>query len=173
MTSRHCIVSLLIATLGVATVSSADELDRCVAAAEKAQQQRDEGKYVEARESLLVCSRDACPSVVVKDCVEMLAQVDKSIPTLVFEVVGLEHHQAGAVRVFIDGDSTGYGVDGKPVLVDAGWHTFVFKSPTGETRQQTFLAKYLPKHILFLLYQHTHIYWSSLYHYHNLIENEM
>ncbi|MBC7018191.1 hypothetical protein, partial [Salmonella enterica] len=44
------------------SAARADDREQCAAAADQAQQLRDEGKYRRAREQLLVCARDVCPA---------------------------------------------------------------------------------------------------------------
>src|SRR5689334_1629686 len=60
-----------------------DEAATCVAAAERAQEQRDLGKYASTRQALLVCSRESCPDVVRHDCQRWLGEVERSTPTVV------------------------------------------------------------------------------------------
>src|SRR3954469_16518472 len=60
-----------------------DEKQTCVNAAESAQRQRSGGRLREARASLLVCARAACPAIVRSDCVAWLAENEASEPTVV------------------------------------------------------------------------------------------
>lgn len=120
---------------------AADEVDTCVNASEQAQKQRDEGRYLEARENLLICSRDVCPDVVVKDCVDQLAAVEKAIPSVVFGVQGLDPDALAKVRVSIDDGREQHSVDGKPVQVNPGWHTVVFRTAEGREHRSKVLVK--------------------------------
>lgn len=122
-------------------VAEADERERCATSAEHAQQLRDEGKYRRAREEMLVCARDVCPAPIKSDCGVWLTELDRDAPTVVFGA----HDEKGSdlfdVKVSMDGALLQSRLDGKPVLVDAGEHTFSFESPDGSVRDERLLIR--------------------------------
>src|SRR5260221_6978808 len=97
--------------------SRADEVATCVKAAEQAQSLRDEGKYRKAGEQLLVCSRDVCPGVVRKDCVQGLTELDGSMPTIVITARGGAGRDVVEVKVTLDGARLTERLDGKPIAI--------------------------------------------------------
>jgi len=104
----------------------ADDRGDCVAAADKAQESRDEGKYRRARESMLLCSREVCPSAVRTDCVRWLGELESMAPSVV--VNAREGTQdLTAIKVTMDGAVLVEKLDGKPIFVDPGEHLFVFE----------------------------------------------
>jgi hypothetical protein len=130
-------VTTVFATFAVETPAFAGPEDReqCAAAAEDAQKLRDEGKYRRAREQMLVCARDVCPGPIKSDCGKWLTDVDRDAPTVVFGAKDSKGDLAD-VKVTMDGVSVQDRLDGKPVLVDSGEHTFKFETKDGQVQEQ-------------------------------------
>lgn len=135
-------VTTVFATFAVETPAFAAPDDRaeCAAAAEDAQKLRDEGKYRRAREQMLVCARDVCPGPIKSDCGKWLTEVDRDAPTVVFGAKDQKGDLAD-VRVSMDGVSVQERLDGKPVLVDSGEHTFKFETKDGQTQEQKVILR--------------------------------
>jgi hypothetical protein len=57
------------------SLARADDVDVCIAAAEKAQELRLDGKLEAARDNLVVCSRAECPAAIRTDCTQWLSEV--------------------------------------------------------------------------------------------------
>jgi hypothetical protein len=144
MTTKTLAVKLSLAALAVAgpllcpTTAHADEREQCATAADQAQQLRDDGKYRRAREQFLLCARDVCPGPIKKDCLDWLAKVDEVAPTVVFSAKAGDN-DVSDVTVFIDGVEIAEKLDGKPLLVDTGVHTFRFDH-AGESKEQKILV---------------------------------
>ena len=128
-------VSASSALATTSTVAHADERELCVAAADQAQDLRDKGQYARAREQMLVCSRDVCPGAVKRDCAQWLTDLDGSAPTIVVSA-----RSAGsditAVKVSLDGQPLTDKLDGKPILVDPGEHTFRYETPGSAPKEE-------------------------------------
>jgi hypothetical protein len=118
--------ALAVATLLVSGAATADEREQCASAADQAQQLRDDGKYRRAREQLLVCARDVCPGPIKKDCLDWLTQLDGLAPTVVFTAKEGKNDLID-VKVTMDGVPLTERLDGKPIPVDLGEHTFKFE----------------------------------------------
>jgi hypothetical protein len=134
--------------LGVAAAASPigaaygeDEKLACISASEKAQQLRDEGKLMQQRLQLLICTRDICPNAVRKDCSAWLGTLDASLPTVVFSAQDAEHHDLIQVRVSVDGTRMIEALDGKAVPIDPGPHTFRFESEGRKPVEQSVLIR--------------------------------
>jgi hypothetical protein len=117
-----------------------DEREQCASSAEQAQQLRDEGKYRRAREQMLVCARDVCPGPIKSDCGKWLTELDRDAPTVVF---GARDQKGDLtdVKVSMDGVTLLERLDGKPVLVDSGEHTFKFESKDGSVKEEKVLLR--------------------------------
>lgn len=129
--------ALVLASLGHGTNARADQREQCAAAADQAQQLRDEGKYRRAREQMLACARDVCPGPIRRDCSDWLAQLDATASTVVLSA------RDGAqdvtdVKVAFDNVPLVDKLDGRPITVDVGEHVFRFEYK-GEAREEKVL----------------------------------
>jgi hypothetical protein len=118
-----------------------DDREQCASSAEQAQQLRDEGKYRRAREQMLVCARDVCPGPIKSDCGKWLTELDRDAPTVVFGARDNKGSDVLDVKVSMDGAPIQERLDGKPVLVDSGDHTFKFESKDGATKEERVLVR--------------------------------
>jgi hypothetical protein len=134
----------LVSALGVAvllpSVATADVKEECINAAEKAQALRREKKVRGAREQLLLCVRDACPSFVQTDCVKWLGEVDQGMPTVVIRARDTEGHDVVDVKVSVDGQPFLPKLDGTSVSIDPGQHKFKYEFPSGQVVEETVLV---------------------------------
>jgi hypothetical protein len=127
--SRQRLVSV-IALLAVGVVwtrrAEADEPTKqeCVVANETAQDLQRSGKLVEAQAQLLTCAASACPTAVRLDCADRLQSVEQALPTVVFTPRDAGGGDTSAVSLAVDGVVQSASLDGTPVAVDPGTHTF-------------------------------------------------
>lgn len=131
--------SLVGCSLTMSVTSRADDREVCAAAAEQAQQLRDEGKFRKGREQMITCSRDVCPAPIKRDCLQWLAELDKNAPSV---VVGARRGDKDVtdVTVKLDGEVVAARLDGKPIPVDPGEHTFTFEHQ-GQTIEEKVLIR--------------------------------
>jgi hypothetical protein len=118
--------ALVLALLFSAAPAHADA--SCITAYEQTQTLRKDGKPLASRAQAAVCSRESCPALLTKDCTKWLAELDAVIPTVVLD----PRTPAGALRadtrVKVDGAPLNEKIEGKPVALEAGAHTFVFEA---------------------------------------------
>lgn len=140
---RLVISAALVATAVVESFAFAapDDREQCASSAEQAQQLRDEGKYRRAREQMLLCARDSCPGPIKSDCGKWLAELDRDAPTVVFGARDDRGADVLDVKVSMDGVSIQEKLDGKPVLVDSGEHTFKFEAKDGTVKEEKVLLR--------------------------------
>jgi hypothetical protein len=100
----------------------------CPTASEEGQRLRDKNRYLEAREMFRACSAQQCPKVVRSDCAKALAQLEESQPSIVIAAQDTNGHDLDGVRVQIDGRTVASRLDGSPIAVDPGEHSFDFAS---------------------------------------------
>lgn len=115
------LVPFLIASLLAPRASAAKQ--ECLSAHEEAQRLRSEGKLRAARERLLICSAEACPSLVKVDCTKWLPELDRDLPTVIVRARDRTGGDLADVRVELDGVPVAKFLDGKPLAVDPGAHT--------------------------------------------------
>lgn len=118
---------LVITAIAHAPAARADN-DACYASYESAQQLRNSGDLVAAREQLRVCADPACPAAVTTDCGPWLNAVEASISTVTFVVHDEKGADLDAVSVKMDGREIVSKIDGKAVPVNPGIHTFTFSA---------------------------------------------
>jgi hypothetical protein len=137
-------LGLLLSTLVVAGVSHADEKDDktvCLDATVQGQSLRAAHKLVEAHEAFLVCARPQCPMLLQQACAGWLAEVEKSLPTVVITA----HDGAGAdivdVTVNMDGHPLVTKLDGQAMTINPGQHLFQFSARGAQLDQQAVIKE--------------------------------
>jgi hypothetical protein len=114
---------------------------QCVEAYDRAQILKKESKLREARETLLVCSNNACPAATRNDCVPWLAEVEASTPTVSFAVRDESGHDVVGARVVIDGTFDKDASEGRAVPIDPGNHTVRIETSDGRKAEDVFSAR--------------------------------
>ena len=120
------LVAVSTTLIAAETTARADEREQCASAADQAQALRDEGKYRRAREQLLICARDVCPTPIKRDCLDWLTQIESIAPTVVFSAKE-GSRDLSDVKVYVDGVAITDRLDGKPVQMDLGKHAIKFE----------------------------------------------
>ncbi len=134
--------SILLPSLFVSeTASAAGEGNVCTAAYEKAQYLRRDKKMRAARKELLTCSQATCPGAIVSDCTQWMGEVDKVIPSVVFDARDPKGQSIADVKVTMDGTEVlQTKLDGTAVQVDPGNHAFHFELADGTSGDQQVLV---------------------------------
>jgi hypothetical protein len=135
--TRRAMFAVLAASstlLVLETQARADDRTECNSAADQAQALKDEGKYRRAREQLLICARDVCPTPIKRDCLDWLTQVEATAPTVVFGAKD-GTKDLSEVKVSVDGVAVTDRLDGKPVQMDLGKHVVKFDYQ-GQTKEE-------------------------------------
>jgi hypothetical protein len=117
----------------------AESKKACLVQHEAAQTFRRTGKLLEARDAVLVCSRDECPAVVRADCGDWLEAVSKTIPSVVIRVKKGDQ-DVFDVRVSIDGKLVTSHLDGTPFDLNPGPHALRFEYSSFDPIQQDILV---------------------------------
>lgn len=139
---RAWTAAIVCAAMLVATPrASADDRKVCIAASEKAQQLRNEGKLLEARDELATCQRPVCPKLVQQDCAQWTSDVLKLLPSIVPSAKDRKGRDLVDVKVSIDGKLVTDKLDGKPVDVDPGVHQVRFEAPGSPAVEERVVAR--------------------------------
>jgi hypothetical protein len=128
---RRLATVVVVSLFGHVHDARADDKLECIAASDSAQQQRRAGHLVAARESLLMCVREACPGPVRAFCEQWLEEVQAGLPTILVRVADSSGHDVSAVRVVVDGVPIATELDGRPLTLDPGLHQFRFEPRQG------------------------------------------
>jgi hypothetical protein len=104
-----------------------DPVAECIAANEHFLELRKQGKLIDARSQLALCAASTCPDAIQQACRARIADLNGSIPSVVFEVKDQAGRDRMDVSLSIDGQAAGIaGVTALPV--DPGQHTFRFEA---------------------------------------------
>jgi hypothetical protein len=103
---------------------AAESKRSCVAASDRAQEERSKEHLTAAREHLLLCAQESCPAPVRRACEEWLKQVEASLASVVFRVRDQAGHDVTAVMVYVDGRLVAPSLDGRAIPIDPGKHLF-------------------------------------------------
>ncbi|HEY6461525.1 MAG TPA: hypothetical protein VIY73_15265 [Polyangiaceae bacterium] len=108
--------------------AAADDKAQCLTASDQGQSLRDDGKYHKAREAFAACARETCPSIVRRDCMKWLADLEQSWPSVVVGAKDDKGADLVDVKVLVDGALLVSRLDGNPAPVDPGEHVFRFET---------------------------------------------
>ncbi len=114
----------------------AQDADACIAASDSALSARKGGKLLEARKALATCAEPACPDPVKSSCQQRLQDVDRAVPSVVFQVKDGAGNDVPSVKVTVDGQPRDERV-GAALSLDPGSHTFTFEAPGLPTATKT------------------------------------
>jgi hypothetical protein len=142
MRSRATVAALasLVGTFSGETAYAIDK-HACVVASDRGQAVRIDGKLVEAREAFVACADSSCPALVRTACADWLTEVDKLVPSVLFSVRDPEGRDVVDARVDADGKPLAGAMEGRPVLLDPGPHTFHFAAPGARAVDQAVVLR--------------------------------
>lgn len=123
------------------TGSWAQDKEACLDAASKAQKLRSSHWLVEAREQLRICASSTCPTAVQSDCTGWLAEVERSLPTVVVGAKSPGGADRFDVQVTVDGTPLPSKFAGQAVPMNPGAHAFHFQAADGSVVDQQVLVR--------------------------------
>ncbi|MEY4576393.1 MAG: hypothetical protein RL701_1096, partial [Pseudomonadota bacterium] len=136
----------LICALSALPIQADDSATSCMAAYEQAQELRLEGALLAAHEQLLLCSRRSCAKPILDDCSGWLAEVEKSLSSLVFAVTDEHGNDLADVRVLVGERLVLERTDGRAVQVDPGAYEFRFEAAGYVTVKRVLLVHEFEQH---------------------------
>jgi hypothetical protein len=99
----------------------------CIAASEQALTFRQQGKLHDALKELAACADASCPAEVSAECTRRIAEVNAAMPTLILAAEDGVGNDVYDVNVSMDGAPLATKLDGRPLSIDPGPHTFTFE----------------------------------------------
>jgi hypothetical protein len=115
--------------------------EQCIASNSDAQDLFRDGKLSLARARLRECADPSCPALVRDDCTRRLDDLERAQPTIIFDVKDGSGRDLRAVSVTVDGVLLVHELNGKPLPVDPGEHTFVVTAEGEKPVTRTFVLK--------------------------------
>jgi hypothetical protein len=128
-TSTASLLATLIAcAAGLTTTRAAADDAACISASEQALSLRQGGKLRDSLKQLAVCADPSCPAEVRAECERRVDEVKAAQPTLVLAAKDGAGNDLYAVKVSVDGVPLASSLDGRPVVLDPGEHTFTLEA---------------------------------------------
>lgn len=100
----------------------------CEAAFEQAQRLRNDSHYVAANREVLKCATPSCGEALFQECTGIYDELQAAIPSVVFAARDGAGNELTDVSITVDGEPSVDHLDGKPVQLDPGRHTFGFSA---------------------------------------------
>jgi hypothetical protein len=116
-----------VAGLHPAAARADDTKAACVRSYEEAQRLRLGGDLLASRVELGVCSRDACPEIVRRDCVTWIREVEGAIASVIVSARAPDDTDRPDVRVLVDGVLAQPRLTGTALEVNPGQRLFRFE----------------------------------------------
>lgn len=149
MLLRGAVAGALVGALLAPTVALAagptPTKEQCMSASEDGSSLRKRGKLIAARTSLETCLASGCPSLIRDDCAKALKDVREAVPTVTFKA------QEGEAVVYdvqttMDDALLAERLDGNPIEIDPGEHTFTFTAANHPSQTKKITIKEGEKH---------------------------
>jgi hypothetical protein len=112
----------------VSSARADDTAQQCATSYETAQRERGKGAFLEATQAAQACSQIECNALIVQECIKLLEQFKAETPTIVFSARNGRGEEIANVKVEIDGKVATEHIDGLPIAVNPGLHTFRFQT---------------------------------------------
>ncbi len=145
-TMRRDIFRLLIASsLGASLAGSAaeawaeDPISQCIAASDKGLDLRKERKLIDARKAFVACATAACGVEIKETCEKHIVEINSALPTLILVPKDNAGNDIGGVKAWVDGAPLAESLDGRPLALDPGKHTFKLESQGQPPVERTFV----------------------------------
>jgi hypothetical protein len=134
-----CSVSTLAFAEGPQALSEPSRAE-CLADHEQAQDARLAGQLLSARAALRKCSAAGCPSLVSRDCVQWLGDVEQQLPSVIFRAAK-DGEDVVQLRVREGDKLLTESLTGSPLELDPGPHHFVAELPGFPAQDATYVLQ--------------------------------
>lgn len=124
--SLSWLFGLTLAGVTLSPLAHADDA-ACIAASEQSLTLRQQGKLRDTMKALVVCADPACPDEVRAECAKRVDTVNAATPTLILSAKDGSGNDLYDVTVTMDGAPLLQKLDGLPLSLDPGEHTFDFQ----------------------------------------------
>lgn len=108
----------------------ANEKSGCEQAFEQAQRDQNDAHFLSAIKQALACSNPKCGDAIVQECAKMYSALELATPSVVLAARDASKAtDLNDVVITIDGEQVTDQLDGRPIPIDPGPHTFRFSAP--------------------------------------------
>ena len=119
----------------------AAEKQACIDAHSRGQALVRDGKLHDAREQFIACGRESCPGAIRKDCAQWLGEANEQQPSVVIGAKDDHGKDTVKVRVLVDGNEVQKMLDGRPIELDPGTHSFHYVLENKKTLDEQVLIR--------------------------------
>jgi hypothetical protein len=120
--------------------ASEPEKALCAQSFEQAQRLRNDSQYLAANQELLKCANPKCGDALFQECSKLYGEIQAAIPSVVFEARA-DDQEVVDVTVTLGDRQLTQLLDGKPVLIDPGSHTFKFEATDKTPVEKTVVVR--------------------------------
>lgn len=115
--------------------------EQCLAAADRGQLLRDEGKLMASRAELATCGAESCPAMVRRECVRWLEEMATRIPTVILAARDAAGRDLPNARLSLDGAPLSSKSAGRSLELDPGPHTVRAELAGQGAAQESFVLR--------------------------------
>lgn len=129
-TARFALLAwLAVAAPAVARADVPKPVDKkvCIAAAERGQELKREGKLRDARGQFSLCANASCPAAIRGECDRWAAEADGALASVKLEAVDGQGKPLPDVKVIIDGTTWADSIPDEAIVLDPGSHQVRFE----------------------------------------------
>lgn len=128
-------IAVVLALAFACPPAHAQTVAECASAYEKAQRLRGEGKLVDARKQMILCSQQECPAPLRRECTDWVEPTFRAIPSFSVRVLGPDGCDVVDPQVEVDGEAVAI-VPGRSIEVDPGVHDLRVTVPGEKPNEQ-------------------------------------
>jgi hypothetical protein len=124
----------------VAPSTSLSKAD-CAQAFEEAQRLRNASRYLNASREALQCANPSCGAVLSEECGKIYSELQDVTPSVVFAARDGAGREVASASAEIDDGASALSLDGKPIPIDPGSHTFRFSADGFAPQSQSLVIR--------------------------------
>ncbi|MBI5533983.1 MAG: hypothetical protein HY898_14775 [Deltaproteobacteria bacterium] len=134
------VVRGMVAACTVSTLAHGDARE-CIAVHERALEQRNKGHLTEAEPGFATCARSPCPPIIRSECVRLLEDVRRNLPTIVIAAVDASGADVVDASVWIDGSKVAERLGAEATPIDPGQHEVELRRADGTHQRTSILVR--------------------------------
>ena len=116
--------------IALAPASAAADTKACIASHASAQRETKAGHPKQAAQLYTACGSDnSCPEQLRAECAELLEQVNRTVPSVIFSAIDGKGADVSNAKVYSDETLLADGLDGRAVEIEPGKYHFRFVLP--------------------------------------------
>lgn len=113
----------------------------CAKSFEQTQRLRNDSHYLSAAEEAMKCARQNCGEALFDECTKIYSELQTATPSVVLSARAPNGDELTKVSVSVDGKPALDELDGKPMRLDPGNHTFSFSSAEHGSIEHEYLIR--------------------------------